>query len=99
MELASVAVEIEDKLKEKNLQVNLSGKWLGRALNISQFALRVIGSPRVALEQLKDEKRGSVSGTLYRGLSPDVEVNTAVYWQSVLAQLQPEPTDYTTIIG
>lgn len=98
--LVSVTEEIQARLAEKDLQVGLSGKWIERAQNISQFALRVIGSPEAALEQQLDQRSGGrVGGTLYRGLSPDTEVNTAVYWQSVLSQLRPEPGHHVTIIG
>jgi hypothetical protein len=92
----SVTEEIQNRLAGMDLRINLSGKWLSRAQDLSKFALRVIGSPEVALYRQRAAELGAVEGTLYAGLPPDVEVNTAAYWQSVLSNLQPDPTRNTS---
>jgi len=87
IDLVEISENIQARIAEKDLHIDLSGKWLGRALDISSFALRVIVSPEVALEARFAESRGEARGTLYAGLSPDVDVNRADYWHALQQSL------------
>jgi hypothetical protein len=77
VELAEITSGISETLAAKNLTIDLSGRQLRIASEISSFALRIIGN--------------NYDGLLYPGMSPDVPVNTHEYWTGLQGHLQPTP--------
>lgn len=92
-ELAETTLAIKERIDAKDLRVPIEGKWLDRAVNISNFALRVIIGTANDFDQMS--RLGLVDTLhtnqgLYPGLPADYPVNTTDYWDGVLGQLQPE---------
>lgn len=92
LELITVTNEIAETLATKDLRVTVRNKWHQRAVEISEFALRVLDETNYVdrLSFLNGEPRQG----LYPGLSENHPLNTNNYWDGLLGKLEPvqQPT-------
>lgn len=82
-QLALVSGEIRERIDELDLRVELSGKWLGRAQEISRFALRMITR----------ESTNDHPGAGFADMYVEENVTGADYWKGLQQQLWPEGSE------
>ncbi|MDB5182389.1 MAG: hypothetical protein JWO47_173 [Candidatus Saccharibacteria bacterium] len=73
VKLVEVTSAIQESLAAKDLKITLDGKWLERAVDICDFAVRVI--------------EVSPTRLLYQGIARETPTNTLEYWLGVTDQL------------